>query len=160
VYREDYILRLIEQLVAFVAHVARLNRGGEHDKALATADQAWGKLLDAPRELIDAVDTPTLAGMLREPAKIRAAAHLLTEESRALAGKGDAQAAATRLRRALELFLEARAMDPPKKLPARRRAALLADLSEQDDAAIQELLREVPVETLEPRYRTLAGAST
>ena len=112
VYHEDYLVRLIQQLAAFIAHVAKLNQGGEHDKALAAADQAWGKLLDAPRELIDAVDAPTLAGMLREPAKIRAAARLLLEEGRALAGMGDPQRAAARFRRAMELHLEARRIDP------------------------------------------------
>jgi tetratricopeptide (TPR) repeat protein len=143
VFREDYLLRLIHQLADFIAHIAGLNRKGEHDKALAAADEAWGKLIDAPRELIDAVDTPTLAGMLREPAKMRAAAQLFYEEGRALAGKGDPLHAGIRYRRAMELILEARAIDP----------------SDQDDGAILELSRLVPTHTLDPRYRERAGAS-
>ncbi|HET7505390.1 MAG TPA: hypothetical protein VFK02_30430, partial [Kofleriaceae bacterium] len=87
-FREDYILRLIQQLVEFIAHIAGLNQKGEHDRALAAADEAWSKLLDAPRGLIDAVDTPTLAHMLGEPARMRAASQLVYEEGRALAGKG------------------------------------------------------------------------
>jgi len=42
VFSEDYIIRMIQQLVAFVAHIAGLHQKGEHDKALAAADQAWG----------------------------------------------------------------------------------------------------------------------
>ena len=118
-YQEDYLLRLIQQLGAFVAQIAGLNQKGEYDQALATADQAWGKLLEeTPRTLIDTVDTPTLAGMLREPAKIRAAAQLFVEEGRALAGKGDPQLAAARFRRAMELIFEARALDPAGDAPA------------------------------------------
>jgi tetratricopeptide (TPR) repeat protein len=146
-FRQDYLMRMIHQLADFIAQVAGLNRRGEHDKALAAADQAWGKLLDAPRELIDAVDTPTLAAMLREPAKLRAAAQLCYEEGRALAGKGDPLHAQLRYRRALELMLEARVLDP----------------SGEDAAAILELSRLVPAATLDPRYRPrypgTAGAS-
>jgi hypothetical protein len=124
VYQEDYILRLVQQLAAFAAQIAGLSQKGEYDEALAAADQAWGKLLeDTPRALIDAVDTPTLAGMLREPAKIRAAAQLFVEEGRALAGKGDSQRAAARFRRAMELIFEARTLDPLGDSPAPRDAA-------------------------------------
>lgn len=129
-YQEDYILRLVQQVAAFAAHIAGLNQKGEYDQALAASDQAWGKLLeDTPRALIDAVDTPTLAGMLREPAKIRAAAQLFVEEGRALAGKGDSQRAAARFRRAMELIFEARMLDPKGDSSAPREAASPADPS-------------------------------
>jgi tetratricopeptide (TPR) repeat protein len=139
-FREDYIMRLIHQLVDAIARIAGLNRKGEHDQALAAVDQAWGDLLDAPRELIDAVDTPTLASMLREPAKMRVAAQLFYEEGRALAGKGDPLHAEIRYRRAMQLILEARAIDP----------------SNEDEAAILELARVVTIDALDPRYRTHA----
>jgi hypothetical protein len=140
VYREDYILRLIRQLGDFVAAIAGRNRQGQHAKALAMADQAWGKLIDVPRELIDAVDTPTLAGMLREPDKLRIAAQLFYEEGRALAGTGDPLHAAIRYRRAMELLLEARAADPGAR-------------GANDAATLLELSRLVPSHTLDPRYR-------
>jgi hypothetical protein len=75
--------------------------------------------------------------MLREPARIRAAARLSCEEGRALAATGDPLYAALRYRRALELLLEARAIDP----------------NGHDDAALVELARLVPSATLDPRYR-------
>ena len=137
-FREDYILRIIQQLVDAIARIAGLNRRGDHDRALAEAEQAWGKLLDAPRELIDAVDSATLAVMLREPDRMRVAAQLLHEEGRALAGKGDPLHAQLRYRRAMELMLEARAIEP----------------SDDDDAIVMELSRVVPVATLDARYRS------
>jgi hypothetical protein len=137
-FREDYIHRLIRQLVDAIARISGLNRRGEHDRALAEADQAWGKLLDAPRDLIDAVDTPTLASMLRDPEKMRVAAQLLHEEGRALAGTGDPLHAGLRYRRAMELILEARAIEP----------------SDADDALVMELSRLVPLATLDERYRS------
>jgi hypothetical protein len=144
VYRQDYLMRLIEQLAAFVARIAGLNRKGEHEQALATARQAWDELLDAPRDVIAAADTPMLAAMLRQPAKIRAAAMLCFEEGRAFEGKGDPVHAQLRYCRALELVLEARALTPNE-----------ADRA-QDDAAILELSRLVPIATLDPRYREAA----
>jgi len=130
-------MRMIDQLVLFIAHVTGLNDKGEHEKALAAADQAWGKLLDAPLEMIYAMDGKTLAAMLREPARIRAAAQLMYEQGRALDSTGDPLHAALRYRSAMELVLEARAIAP----------------DEADDAAIFELSRRVPSFTLEPRDR-------
>ncbi len=141
-FREDYIIRLVQQLAAALARIAGLNRRGDHDRALAAADQAWGELLDVPRDLADAVNTATLVGMLREPAKMRLAAQLLCEEGRAFAGKGDPERAQLRYRRAIELTLEARSIAP----------------ADQDDAAILELSQLVPIDTLDPRYRVRARA--
>jgi len=137
VFREDYLLRLIDQLAVFLCNVSGLNNLGEHEKALAEADQAWSRLLEGGRVLVDAFDTPTLAAMLRDPAKLRVAAQLLQEEGRALAGAGDPQSAAVRYRRALELMLELRA----------------TDREDRDRAAIAVLAQRVPASTMAPRYR-------
>lgn len=107
-FEDDFILRSIRQLAAAIAKIAGLNQRGEHERALADADGAWGELLgELPREMADAVDSRTLAGMLRHPDRIRVASQILEEQARALAGMGDATAAARRARRALELRLEA-----------------------------------------------------
>lgn len=126
-------MRMIDQLVLFIAHVSGLNRKGEHEKALVAAEQAWSKLLDAPLEMIYSVDSKTLASMLGAPGRIRAAAQLLYEQGRALSATGDPLRAALRYRKAMELVLEARAIEP----------------DEQDDAAIFELSRLVPSVSLE-----------
>ena len=137
--REDYIIRLIKQLGAFLARIAGRRNAGDYDGALAEAGKAWDDLIgQPPRELVDVLDTATLAGLLKEPAKMRVAAQLLVEEGRAHAGKQDPVHAAMCYRRAWELYLEARVIEP----------------SEDDVAAISELARLVPANQLDPRYRS------
>ena len=87
-------MRLIRQLGEALQRIAGYNRKKDYAKALAEAERAWGELLELPRELIDVLDSPTLAEMLREPDKIRIASQLLAEEGVALAGKGDPATAA------------------------------------------------------------------
>lgn len=136
--REDYIIRLIKQLGAFLARIAGKRREGDFEGALDEAGKAWDDLIgQPPRELVDVLDTHTLAELLGEPAKMRVAARLLVEEGRAHAGKGDPVHAAICYRRAWELYLEARVIEP----------------SDEDEAAISELARLVPANQLDPRYR-------
>lgn len=135
--RDDYIIRLIKQLGDFLARIARRRKEGQLDQALSDADGAWSELFDIPRELCDIVDTPTLAGMLRDPERMRAAAQLFWEEGRIHAARADPLTASLKYRRAFELMLEARALQP----------------TEEDDSAVMELSRLVPAGQLDPRYR-------
>jgi len=130
-------MRLIEQLGEALRRIAGLRKRGEYDEAVADVEATWGRLIDVPYELIDLVDTPTLAERLREPANMRIAAQLLMEEARAFSGKGNPIHATLRYRKALELFLEARAIDPQPV----------------DESAILELSRYVHANQLDPRYR-------
>jgi len=135
-YREDYLMRMIRQLAEALARIAGLRKAGDLRQALDAVDRLYDEL-GIPRELVDVVDTPTLAGMLGRPDKIRAAAMLLWEEGHLYKAKGDPLAAFAKYRRAHELFLEARAQDPQA----------------EDDSAILELSRVVPAQHLDPRYR-------
>jgi hypothetical protein len=151
-FRDDYLMRMIEQLAAAIARIAGLNRGGQHEEALAAADAAWGELLgDIPLELAGAVDSRTLAGMLRRPDKIRLAAAILREQAHALAGLGDPLSAARRSRRALELLLEARALAAEPGEPT-------GAGTEDAAAALRELARSVPHDALAARYRAMLPA--
>jgi plasmid stabilization system protein ParE len=140
-YRDDYLLRMIEQLAAAIARLAGLNDRGDHDQALAAADRLWNELLDGPGGIPDGLDSRTLAALLRRPAQVKLAHQIACEQARALAGKGDAVAAAAQYRRALELLLEARALAPRT--------------GHGDEAVIAELLRHVPRDALAPRYRAM-----
>jgi hypothetical protein len=135
--RDDYIIRLIKQLGAFLARIAGKRKAGDYEAALAETGKAWDELIGHPRELLDVLDSHTFAGMLKDPARIRAAAQLLVEEGRAYGGKGDPAHAAACYRRAWELYLEARVIEP----------------SEEDYAALTELAQLVPANQLDPRYR-------
>lgn len=135
-YREDWIIRLIRQFAEALARMAGLRKAGDFRQALEAADRLYDEL-GIPRDLVDVVDTPTLASMLRRPDKIRAAAMLLWEEGHIFKAKGDPLTAFAKYRRAHELFLEARAQDPQP----------------EDDSAILELSRVAPARDLDPRYR-------
>lgn len=142
-FEEDYILRMVQALAAAIARIAGLNRTEDHAGALAEAERAW-EILDVPPALARTVDTATLVGLLREPAKLRLAARLFREEARALRGQGDAARAELRTRRALELLLEARALDPAGRA--------------EDDPLIAELATAVSPAALAGRYRTLLAS--
>ena len=135
--RDDYLMRLIQQVADFLAQIAGHERKREYEVAIDEAGRAWDELLGVPRGVVEVTDSATLAGLLRDPAKIRAASQLLAAEARVLKGKGDPLGAAVLYRRALELVLEARALDP----------------TEADDARVFELSREVPASTIDARYR-------
>ena len=135
--RDDYIIRLIRQVAAFVARIAGLREQGQYDQALMESCKAFDELFDLPHDIGDAVDTPSLAVILRTPERMRLAAQLFWEEGRIYKGKRDPLTAAVKLRRAFELYLEARALDP----------------TEEDTTAILELSRDVPASELDPRYR-------
>ena len=114
--REDFIHRLIRQFAEMMARAAGFRRRGDYDAALRATAEGW-ELLGVPRELakldsVEVLDTRTLAGLLGDPAKIRAAAQLLGEEARVLTGKRDPINAAIVSRRALELYVAARAIEP------------------------------------------------
>ncbi len=137
-FREDYILRLIKQLADFVARIAGYRQKGELERAQEEIERARDELLGLPPGLVDAVDTRTLVDLLRHPDKLRAAARLFWEEGLVLRARRDPLTATARFRRAFELYLEARAVDP----------------TEDDTAAILELSRLLPASELDERYRT------
>lgn len=135
-YREDYIMRLIRQIAEAIARIAGLRKAGELDRAIDAADRLYEEL-GIPRDLIDVVDSTTLADMLGRADKIRGCAMLLWEEGHIFKAKGDPLTAFAKYRRAHELFLEARAREPHP----------------DDDNAILELSRLAPARDLDPRYR-------
>ena len=136
--REDFIMRLIRQLVEALARIAGFRKRGEYDRALQEVEHAWEEL-GVPRELVLATDRETLVSLLREPAKQRVAAELLAEEAHVVQAKGDPLHAAALRRRAVELFAAARESDP--------------SAGADDDASIAELARYLPPAVLTDALR-------
>ena len=129
-------MRQIKLVAEALARMLKLRTAQKYDQALAVADELYEEL-GIPRGLHDVVDTPTLASMLRSASAIRMAAQLQVEEGHVYTAKGDPLAAGIRYRRAHELMLEARALEP---IPA-------------DDAMLLELSRLAPAYLLDARYR-------
>jgi hypothetical protein len=137
VIREDFLLRQIKQFAEALARMLKLRTEGRYDEALAQADSLYEEL-GIPRGLHDVVDTPTLASMLRTADAIRMAAQLQVEEGHIYKAKGDPVMGFTKYKRAHELMLEARALEPIAT----------------DDAMLLELARLAPGYMLDARYRS------
>ncbi len=135
--RDDYIFRLIRQLAEALKRIVAANRAQNYAAAIDEAGRAWENVLGHPRELVAAVDTATLASLLGAPEKMRAGAELLVAEGHAHASGGNLAHANRCFRRALELYLEAREIQP----------------IEQDEVTILELSREVHASQLDAKYR-------
>ena len=118
-FRRDWIMRLIEEIGDFARKIAGHVDKGQFEQALDVANRAWSEVLDVPRELVDRIDAPALAELLREPAKQRAAAQLLVAEARAYAGKGDPLHAALCYRRAYVLTSRPERKTRPTRTPRR-----------------------------------------
>lgn len=137
--REDFLLRMIRQFADALARIAGRRRAGEYDQAQREIDALREQLLAGPRELLDELDSASLAQLLGDPDKIRTAAMLAWEEGRLRAARADPPGAFARYRRAHELLLEARAVAPHP----------------DDDTALFELSRVAPAWHLAERYREL-----
>jgi tetratricopeptide (TPR) repeat protein len=129
VIRDDYLMRQIKQAAQALARLLGLRKAGEYDKALELAEELY-ESLGIPRGLHDVVDSPTLASMLRSPCFV--------EEGHIFKAKGDPLAAFKCYRRAHELILEARAIEP----------------IEDDENMLLELARWAPAHLLDERYRS------
>lgn len=135
--RDDYLHRMIRQFAEVLARIAGFTATERWHDALKETERAWDDLLGVPRDLVERLDGPTLARLLADPAKMRHAAELLVAESRVHQGTRDPIHAALCAKRAFELYLEARALDP----------------QDSDDLAIFELGRTIPPNEIDPRYR-------
>jgi len=139
--RQDYIIRIVKQVAEAIARMAGLRDKSEYQAALKDAESACD-LLGVPKDLAVALDTETLAGLLRHPDKMRLLAKVFTEEAEVYRASGDPLTCSDRYRRAAELTLEARAADP-----------------QDDDASVlQELFRHFPTSALASKYRSPCGS--
>lgn len=136
--REDYIMRLIRDLAEVVKRVIRAReQEGNARMALDEIARGYEELLGMPPGLSDLLDAATMTQMLRTADRLRAAAQLSWQEGHCYKSMRDPLTAFQRYRRAHELYLEARALDPQP----------------DDEAAILELSRLAHGRHLDPRYR-------
>ena len=134
--RQDYLLRVIQQAVQAIARMLGATQRGDFLEAQQEADNTYN-LLGVPPDLVLRMDSASLAGLFAQPRKIRLLSKLLWHEGELLRAKKDPLNGLDRQRRAVELLLEAQRLDPQA----------------EDAAALQEMCRHVPTNTLAKRYQ-------
>lgn len=135
-FRRDYLLRQIDQLVALVRRMMQLKVEQKYEEAFVEAKTAYDQIFAAHKQLILYADSATLAALIGEPELVHALARAMRAEGELFEAKGDPDMAAQRYRRALELHLE---------------AGVGPGLA-QGDKDFDDLIRRVDATTLDARY--------
>jgi hypothetical protein len=125
--REDYLLRMIQQMGAVLARMLGLKNGGQVHEAMQALDDAEGELLGPLAEVVPRVDSATAAHIVGQPLRIAAWARLLHERADLLRLAGDAAGAALTVARAGELAAEAEARAEGYESAVRELLGPLAD---------------------------------
>jgi hypothetical protein len=125
--RDDWLLRLLQQMGAVLARMLGLKNGGQVQEALQTLDDAQGELLGPLAGVVPRVDSATAAHMLGEPRLIASWARLLHERADLLRMSGDDEGAASAAAQARELAAHALARAEGFEKPVRELLGPLAD---------------------------------
>jgi len=141
--RHDWVMVQIDEVSRAARKLAVALLDAEDEDELIEVEQATDGLLEDAFEhaRISVVDSRTAAMILRPPSRIRGYAQLLAHKSRLLHERGEIESSRQLARRALELQLEAAALEP--------------DPEHVDHAAIDALLDRDPPLALGPRHRQL-----
>jgi hypothetical protein len=147
--RDDYIMRIIEQLGQALAQVLKLGDVGQFQQALIALDQACHQFFGLDMKLLNDLDQDYLLGMMTtdgilDTDKALIAAELLNAEGDLHAQANQADEAARRYLKALYLLASAFETDSGAALPGR--APLLQTL--QDKLTAYEL----PAATLQKLF--------
>ncbi|WNG16262.1 hypothetical protein [Cystobacter fuscus] len=107
--REDYIERMIKQLVSALAAIAKAGRGQKTDEALELVRQTSLSLFGMEYRTLITFDAASVAELLGTPEKILALVRLLSAEADLLEQRGDMEGVSHRLGHALALSRHAQA---------------------------------------------------
>lgn len=119
----DYIMRMIQQLVKVLAQILFLRERGRDDDALREIDQSMQRLCGLNSQLVNSLSRASLVAALRGGAtldvgKCLVVAGLLKEEADIVRERGDEDGAADRALKSLALYLEAMHDDARLVLPS------------------------------------------
>jgi hypothetical protein len=111
VIKQDYILRLIEQLAQFLARILKLHERGEYDAAMSAIEDALRKLVGLDLRLVEALELEDLVALLKpgidlDVSRCIVVADLLKARGDVRHALGDEAAATDSYVRSLTLFLE------------------------------------------------------
>lgn len=88
--RDDWVMRMVRQLAAALAHIAGLRRAGLLDEAAEKLDEAFTQLGVDPK-LAGSADAALLLGLTPDPARREALRQLLEERDAIAAARAGRQ---------------------------------------------------------------------
>jgi hypothetical protein len=112
--QEDYLLRLIQQMVRALAEIAGLRNAGELDQAFDEVERATRTLLGDAADLLVRLDPGTAAQILGDPDRVLVWAKLVSEKAEILRLRGDGAGSRIETARAIALAREAAASGKPE----------------------------------------------
>jgi len=80
-FREDYLMKMVQQLAEHLAKIVKLRDAGELEQALAAVDEGLAALFGDDLTLLQQLDPLSAARMLSHPERKTAYAKLLEEEA-------------------------------------------------------------------------------
>lgn len=105
--RDDYLMRLIQQMVQLMMHIAGLKQAGEFEEAQKEIDHATRTLLGPAADTLILLDPSTAAQILGDPDRVLTWATILCEQADVQRLQGRVPQADTTRGRALALAREA-----------------------------------------------------
>jgi tetratricopeptide (TPR) repeat protein len=117
-FQQDYLLRMIQDLNAFMTRVIRLRREAKPEEALALLTEESSRVAGLPPSLVyaisddDLVSTLTARGAL-EPERCFSIGELFREEGLVYEEMGQEDEASIRLAKATRMYVEALRLAPP-----------------------------------------------
>ncbi len=103
-FRDDFVLRAVRQIAQVLARIMGLRQEGRQEEADRELDDLYRGLVPFDPDLLELLDTRTLASMIADPARLRALCQVLLFDGDGAAERGARERARRKWRRALELL--------------------------------------------------------
>jgi hypothetical protein len=104
--QEDYLIRLIQQMVQVLLRITGLKQAGHYEEALSEIDQAMRTLLGPAADILMRLDPSTAAQTIGDPDRVLIWATLLSEQAEIQQLQGHTQDVASARKRSLDLARE------------------------------------------------------
>ncbi len=108
----DYVMRLVKQIVDFIARALKLAKEGKDREAIELLESGCLSALGIPWSALALVDSRSAAGVLGDAARIAAFGRILEERANIEALQGKRELALRRREHALEIYQEALQRSP------------------------------------------------
>jgi hypothetical protein len=108
----DYVMRLVKQIVDFIARALNLAKQGKDKEAIELLESGCLSALGIPWSALALVDSKSAAGVLGDAPRIAAFARILEERANIEALQGKAELSVRRREHVLEMYTEALARSP------------------------------------------------